>query len=99
MTDPTSPTRPRAEEIRALLAVLAAHPWLSSAEMTMVDGTYINGGRYSFDYGVNVHLSGAAVPGIGEHDSDHDPADGRDPFATFKTEIDGVTVTTYATRR
>jgi len=95
----TDTTHPYAEEVRALLAVLAGHPWLSSGEMKMVDGTHITGLRYSYGYGVDVHLAGAAVPGIGEHDSDHDQADGRRPFSTYKATIDGVIVTTYATRR
>ena len=93
----SNPSHPYAEQIRALLAVLAGHPWLLSAEVTMDDGTYIRGERYSFGLGVDVYPTGEAVPGIGDHQWDHE-VPGR-KFATYKTTIDGVTVITYATRR
>jgi len=92
-------THPYAEQVRALAALLDAHPWLIEAETATEDGAVVGIRRYSSGCGVDVHLPGAAVRGIGDHGDDFYAKDGRRAFSTYKTEIDGLTVTTYAARR
>lgn len=97
MSDDT--THPYAEQIRALVAVLDAHPWLATLGTRAEDETKIDLLRFAAHSEVDVHLPGAAVPGIGEHHRDFDADGGRRAFSTFKTQIDGLTVTTYTARR
>ena len=90
---------PYAEQIRALVAVLDAHPWLTAAETATEDGAVASIRRYSSGCGVDVHLAGAAVPGVGDHSDDFEAGDGRRAFSSYKATVDGLTVTTYAARR
>jgi hypothetical protein len=97
-------THPYAEQIRAALSrgVRVEYPQPDGTVIAVVAG----GPRIEVD----VHLPGVAVPGAGVGDlvANYDagavvlPGGSRAPvrdLALYRTEIDGVTVTTYAARR
>ena len=92
-------THPYAERIRALAAVLEAHPLLSMCETRDADGTYVTVRRYGLGLHAHVHPARAVESDLGTYEGDFEQAGGEFKFGVYRAEIDGVTVTTYATRR